>query len=254
MLLPTAVLTACATWILSMASSMSMALGLLLASVGSFMGFACLHRSPRANTMLILFGHACRLKALALVVGLVGCLLVGLPLARFAVMPQPAPPAPRLVAQDDPALPTGEGPSLALQPHHTPETSEGQGSQAPEPFPLTGQWTITNTVLETSYKPYHQLRLGFHLVIQQHGDRFTGEGTKESENGQTIRGSARRPIRVTGTVADGAVIDATFQEDGRSRPIEGRFTLTMRNRNHLRGTFVATAAGARGVSHWIRMD
>ena len=109
-------------------------------------------------------------------------------------------------------------------------------------------------MVETSYKPYQNLQLGFHLVIHQYGDRFTGEGAKESENGQRISGPARRPIRVTGTIVNGAVIDATFQEESRSRPIQGKFTLTVRDRNHLRGTFVATAAGARGVSHSERVD
>ena len=237
-----------------MASSMSMALGLLLASVGSFLWFACFNLSPRAKKTLILFDHEFRLREPALVVCLVGWLLVAFPLVRFAVMHQPETPEGRLVSQDNAELPTGGGQSVALQQHGTPETSESQGSQAPEPFPLTGKWTITNTVLETSYKPYQNLRLGFQLVIRQHGHRFTGEGEKYSENGQNIRASARRPISITGTIADGAVIDATFQEEGRSRQIQGRFTLTMRNRNHLGGTFVATAAGARGVSQWIRAE
>jgi hypothetical protein len=109
-------------------------------------------------------------------------------------------------------------------------------------------------MVETSYKPYQNLQLGFHLVIHQHGDRFIGEGVKDRENGQRISGAARRPIRVTGTIVNGAVINATFQEESRSRTIQGKFTLTVRDRNHLRGTFVATAAGARGVSHWIRAD
>jgi hypothetical protein len=253
-LMLTAVLTACATWASPLASSMSMALGLLLASVGSLMGFAGFTTSPRANTTFILFGYECRLKESVLVICLIGCLLVGIPLARFARMAQPERLEGRFVSQEHTEIPIGGRQSGALQPQETYETSESQGTNAPEPFPLTGKWTITNTVVETSYRPYQHLRLGFQLVIHQYGDQFTGEGAKESENGQTIRGSARRPIRVTGTIADGAVIDATFQEDGRSGPIEGKFTLTMRNRNYLRGTFVATAAGARGVSHWIRAD
>jgi hypothetical protein len=254
MLLLTAALTACATRTSPVASSMSMTLGLLLAVVGSFLGFACLHHSPRAKKTLILFGHELRLRELTLVVCLVGCLLAGLPILRFAVMHQPETPAGGLISQDNAELPTGEGQSVAPQQHGTPETREGQRLQSPEPFPLTGKWTITNTVVETSYRPYQSLQLGFHLVIHQQGDRFTGEGAKESENGQRISGSARRPIRVTGTIVNGAVIDATFQEESRSRLIQGRFTLTARNRNHLRGTFVATAAGARGVSQWIRAD
>jgi hypothetical protein len=143
-----------------------------------------------------------------------------LPLLRFAVMAQPETPGGGLASQDNAELPTGEGRPGALQQHGTPETSERQRSQSPEPFLLTGKWTITNTVVDTSYKPYQNLQLGFHLVIHQHGERFTGEGAKESENGHRISGAARRPIRVTGTIVNGAVIDATFQEESRSRTIQ----------------------------------
>jgi hypothetical protein len=252
-LMLTAVLVVCATWTSPLASSISIALGLLLVLLGSFVGFVGFHRSSRAKKTLILLGHEWRLREPTLVVYLAGCLLVGVPLLRVAVMPQPEMSGGGFVSRDNVELPTGEGQSVALQ-QQRPETSERQRSQSPEPFPLTGKWMITNTVVDTSYKPYQNLQLGFHLVIHQHGDRFTGEGAKESENGQRISGSARRPIRVTGTIVNGAVIDATFQEESRSRLIQGRFTLTVRDRNHLRGSFVATAAGARGVSHWIRAD
>jgi hypothetical protein len=96
--------------------------------------------------------------------------------------------------------------------------------------------------------------LGFQLVIHQHGDAFTGEGEKHRENGKNIPGAARRPISITGTIADGSAIEATFREEGLARQSQGRFTLTIRNRNHLSGTFVATAAGARGVSQWMRVE
>jgi hypothetical protein len=185
-----------------------------------------------------------------------GCLLVVFPLVRFAVMHQleTSEHQERAIFPDNTDLPPGGGQSVALQQNGASEDSESQGAQATAPFPLTGKWTITNTVLETSYKPYQNLRLGFQLSIHQHGHGFTGEGEKHRENGKNIPGSARRPIRITGTIAESSLIDATFQEEGLDRQIQGRFTLTIRNRNHLSGTFVATAARARGVSQWVRTE
>jgi hypothetical protein len=241
-------------WRAPLAASTTLALGLLLALVGSLLGCSWFRRSPRATQKLILFDREYRLSTVALVVGLVGCFLVGVPLARFAVMPQAETPEGPFPASQQAELPTEGAPSVALQPHGASGEGESQRPQALGPSPLTGKWTMTNTVLETSHPPYQGLQLGFQLVIQQHGMRFTAEGVKASENGRPIRGSAHRPIRITGTIAAGALIDATFEETGRSRPIHGRFTLTMRNRNHLHGTFVATAAGVRGVSQWIRRD
>jgi hypothetical protein len=128
-----------------------------------------------------------------------------------------------------------------------PEASPPEG-----PLNLTGEWTITNTVVETSYAAYHDLRLGFRLVVQHHGPAFTGTGEKYLENGRKIPVAARRPIRIQGRVAEGAVIEATFEEDGYSRRIQGHFQLTMIDPQHLTGTFVSTAANARGTSQWSR--
>jgi hypothetical protein len=252
----TSLLAVYARWRSPMASSISTAVGLLLASVGSFVLSAYFNLSPRAKNTLILFDREFRVRESALMVCLVGCLLVVFPLVRIAVMHQQETPEHegRPISQGTTDLPTEEGQSVARQQNGTDAHSESQGSQATEPFSLTGRWTITNTVLETSYKPYQNVRLGFQLLIHQHGDEFTGNGEKYRENGQKIPGSARRPISITGTIADGSVIDATFQEEGLARQIQGRFTLTMRNRNHLSGTFVATAAKARGVSQWIRAE
>jgi hypothetical protein len=117
---------------------------------------------------------------------------------------------------------------------------------------IAGEWMITNTVLETNYKPYRHLRLGFRLVVQQDGKTFTGVGEKQQENGHRVPRAARRPIRVQGTIEGRSHIAATFWEAGRSRPIRGTFRLTIQDRDSLTGTFVSTAADARGASDWKR--
>jgi catechol 2,3-dioxygenase-like lactoylglutathione lyase family enzyme len=106
--------------------------------------------------------------------------------------------------------------------------------------------------LETSYQPYRDLRLGFRLVVHHEGPAFIGAGEKYLENGRQIPVAVRSPIRIQGRVETGSVIEVTFQEDGRFRRVQGQFRLTMQDRQHLTGTFVSTAANARGASQWIR--
>jgi hypothetical protein len=120
------------------------------------------------------------------------------------------------------------------------------------PVNLTGEWLVTNTVVETSHPPYRNLRLEFRVVVRQDGVAFTGTGEKARENGRPIPVSARSPLRLQGRVVDGSVIEATFQEDGRSRHTQGEFRLTLRDGYHLTGTFTSTAADARGASTWSR--
>jgi hypothetical protein len=133
-----------------------------------------------------------------------------------------------------------------------PEPSASQRFLPDAPVNLTGAWTVTNTVLETSYPSYRNLRLEFRVVVRHEGSAFTGAGEKYLENGRPIPVAARSPIRVQGRVTTGAVLEVTFQEDGRARPIQGRFRLTMQDRHHLAGTFVSTAANASGASQWLR--
>jgi hypothetical protein len=90
------------------------------------------------------------------------------------------------------------------------------------------------------------------VTIQHEGQVFHGVGEKQRENGQPIPRAARRPLRLQGTVAEGGVIAVTFQEEGWSRPSTGQFRLRLQDRSRLTGTFVSTAAHAKGASHGIR--
>jgi hypothetical protein len=121
-------------------------------------------------------------------------------------------------------------------------------------FTLAGEWMVVNTVEETTYAAYKNLRVAFRLVIRQQGETFEAEGEKYLENGQSLPVAARSPITIQGTLAEGAVIEATFREAGRSRPTHGRFRLTRLSPTQLRGTFATTAADASGSSQWLRVQ
>jgi hypothetical protein len=113
---------------------------------------------------------------------------------------------------------------------------------------------MVNTVVETDYAAYQHLQLGFRLVIQQEGETFDARGEKLLENGQRLPVAARSPITIHGILLKGGVIEATFQEDGRSRKSHGSFHLTLHNRNQWRGTFSSTAANSQGTSQWSRIE
>jgi SmpA / OmlA family len=143
-------------------------------------------------------------------------------------------------------------PLMVMPPPARPAQARVPPSVPPESVNLSGEWTVLNTVAETSYPPFQQLRLGFRVTVRQDGQAFQGVGEKQRENGRWIPVSARRPLRLQGTIADGAVIAATFQEEGASRLITGHFRLRRQDRHRLTGTFASTAAQAKGPSQWIR--
>lgn len=124
---------------------------------------------------------------------------------------------------------------------------------APAPAPevdqpnLNGKWTIVNTVQNTSYSSYKNLRIGFDLSIKQDGNGFTGEGRKVSENGRSLPANSRTPIHVKGSI-EGDRIEAAFVEDGALRKTNGRFVWKIDEAGRLTGTFVSNAARASGKS------
>jgi hypothetical protein len=143
-------------------------------------------------------------------------------------------------------------PSVAMTPPAGRARAAVRPASPPEPLDLTGEWTILNTVVETSYPAFQPLHVDLHVTIQHAGQVFHGVGAKPREHGQPIPRAARRSLRLQGTVAEGGVMAATWQEEGWSRPSTGQFRLRLQDRSRLTGTFVSTAAHAKGASHWIR--
>ena len=113
---------------------------------------------------------------------------------------------------------------------------------------LTGNWTVINTVEQSAYEPYRNMKIGFNVAINQAGRDFTGTGEKISENGRSLPAAGRTPIQVKGTI-DGDKIQATFSENGAVRKTNGRFVWRIdRGSGGLTGTFVSTAARTSGKS------
>ena len=113
---------------------------------------------------------------------------------------------------------------------------------------LAGEWSIVNTIENSSYPQYLNLRLGYRIVIKQSGSQFTGEGTKIYENGQEMDTAEQTPIHINGSIDQDTVI-ASFVEEGLRRTTSGKFVWRLaQNGNQLRGTFVSSAAKSSGSS------
>ena len=139
-------------------------------------------------------------------------------------------------------------------PNTKPSKTTPSKSSMPTPEPsaqprpsLSGEWSMVNAIEKTSYPAYANLRLGYHLVINQTGSEFTGEGEKLTENGRQMADYERTPIRVNGSIS-GNSVSATFVEEGLRRTTTGRFEWNLTADDQLRGTFVSTAAKSSGSS------
>lgn len=112
---------------------------------------------------------------------------------------------------------------------------------------LTGGWTMTNDVQTSGLRAFQGLQLVYELELQQNGVNVSGTGRKISENGRALRGAARTPITLSGTV-DGDRVHLTFREQGRRRESGGSFEFQRANDGSLLGTFESDAAKSRGQS------
>ncbi len=128
-----------------------------------------------------------------------------------------------------------------------PATGGEAPAVAAEVRDLTGRWNVVNTIEKTSFRSFHNLKIGFDLAISQNGKSFTGTGQKVSENGRALPAGERTPIQVKGSI-EGDRIEATFFEDGAARKTTGRFVWKIDATGGLNGTFASTAARSSGKS------
>ena len=159
-------------------------------------------------------------------------LLVGIAVATFAVVYRLRQPSPSTE-------------SVAQTPAPVNVPAQPTTSDVPD---LTGNWNVVNTVEQTSYQAYKNMKVSFNVAINQSGKDFTGKGEKVSENGQSLPAGSRTPIEVRGTI-NGDKVEATFSEKGAMRKTDGRFVWRIdKASGGLTGTFVSGAARSSGKS------
>ena len=163
--------------------------------------------------------------------------------------PVPAPEQPRVA--DEPRV--NENPRADEKPHvdepkETPRIAKPKETQRGSTPDLSGDWKVVNTVANSSYRSFQNLRIGFALSINQTGSTFTAKGQKVSENGRSLPANSRTPIEMKGVI-NGDRIEATFYEQGSKRKTNGRFVWKIdRTRGALTGTFDSSAARTSGKS------
>jgi len=112
-------------------------------------------------------------------------------------------------------------------------------------FDLTGQWSFTNTIDSTSFRPYQGLRLGYDVFLQQNGSNLSGTGEKRCENGVE---QEHTPVKLKGSIS-GTTVKVDFTEEGAKRPSTGTYNWTYeKSSGRLKGAFISTAAEAQGSS------
>src|SRR5262249_41375836 len=119
------------------------------------------------------------------------------------------------------------GPNRESTPMESPTVTRNKLGNINEPTPerirnIAGEWNLVNTIEQTAYPAYTNLKMGYHLVINQNGKQFTGEGEKVAENDAPMDSSQRTPIHVKGAVT-GDTVTATFVEEGLRRTTDGNF-------------------------------
>ena len=148
----------------------------------------------------------------------------------------------------DPVVsPTPSGTSSTPQPVGESKSTDPVVTKD-NPINLTGEWRLTNTVTESTYRPYLNLKLDYRIVITQQGQAFTGNGEKVREAGQNLPPSRRTTISLKGLVHADRV-EATFTEKGSRRPTAGRFVWQLESDgSRLDGSFSSEAARSQGSS------
>jgi hypothetical protein len=106
---------------------------------------------------------------------------------------------------------------------------------------------VTNEVQTSGLRTFQGLQLVYELELQQNGANVSGTGRKISENGRALRGAARTPITLSGTV-DGDRVHLTFREKGRRRESGGSLQFQLADDGSLRGRFESDATNSTGQS------
>ena len=100
---------------------------------------------------------------------------------------------------------------------------------------------------------YQDLVLGFHLDLEQRGNKVVGEGRNVSENGFVLPEQRRTPITVEGTL-EGNRLALDFTEVGARRKSAGHFLLYLAEDGSFRGRFRSEAAKSNGVTVAVRQS
>jgi hypothetical protein len=115
----------------------------------------------------------------------------GLGTGPSGAMDPPITQAPPLRPTDLPVASSPPGdPPVMMTPPEGREPEAGPRASPPEPVNLTGEWTILNTIVETSYPPFQQLHLERVLKIMLRSSPSASPSAGSSRASAAFRSSA----------------------------------------------------------------
>jgi len=120
---------------------------------------------------------------------------------------------------------------------------------------LTGEWMTITHVEKTTYVPFKDLKIEYKIHLLQKGYELSGSGEKikdiKPDGTETVFFRENRVnIDVDGYFErkyfGKSKVYLNINEDGRKRETRATYVLTLKNNNRLEGSFITTAADARG--------
>ncbi|MEP2447613.1 MAG: hypothetical protein ABJI69_10315 [Balneola sp.] len=120
---------------------------------------------------------------------------------------------------------------------------------------LSGEWKIKLIIDETSYNPFKDLSIYYKVHLLQKGYELSGSGEKVKEiNSQNEVTEYEKDKRVTIDIngyyerkyLNRSIIYLNIVEKGRIRESRATYTLKIKNKKLLKGTFITTAADSQG--------
>lgn len=120
---------------------------------------------------------------------------------------------------------------------------------------LSGEWEIKLIIDESSYNPFKDLSIYYNVHLLQKGYELSGSGEKVKEiNSQNEVTEYEREKRVTIDIngyyerkyLSRSIIYLNIIEKGRIRESRATYTLKIKNKKLLKGTFITTATDSQG--------
>jgi hypothetical protein len=121
---------------------------------------------------------------------------------------------------------------------------------------LTGEWKTITKIEMTSYNPFKDLMVEYKIHLIQKGYKLSGSGEKikdiKADGTKTVFLRENRVnIEVDGFFErkyfGKSKVYLNIDEKGRKRDTRATYSLTLKDHDTLEGTFISTAADARGT-------
>lgn len=122
---------------------------------------------------------------------------------------------------------------------------------------LTGEWEVTNTVLDTDYKPFGKLKVIWRMHVLQNGSVIIGSGEKIKDikpdnEVKEYEPTKRDTVEIHGSIERNYLrksrVFINVSQVGQQRISRATYILKLVNDSTLVGKFITTAGNSKGTS------